>query len=147
MSFFSTLKNYAHTFTAWVAKEYTKLYAAEPTIAAVADSVFKYTIPALQILVGMEAGAPAANVVGTIAAEAQSSLHAASALIYDFGPSPTVTSIVKGVQDNIGTLLTAGHVTNPASVDAANKIVNSLAALVSTLPPTSGAMADLKPAA
>jgi len=134
MSFLDKFKNFAHTFTAWVAKEYTKLYAVEPTINAVADSVFKYAIPAIQILVGMEAGAPAATAVGAIAAEAQSSLHAASALIYDFGPSPTITGIVKGVQDNLGALLTAGHITNPASVDATNKIVNSLGALVSALP-------------
>lgn len=134
MSILNTLGNFAHTFTAWVAKEYAKLYNAEPEINAVADSVFKYAIPAIQILVGMEAGQPAAALVGQVAKEAQSSLHAASALIYDFGPQPSVTGIIKGVQDNLSGLLKAGHVMNQQSVDTANKIVNSLGGLVSVLP-------------
>lgn len=134
MSFLDGLKNFAHTFTSWVANEYHKLYGDVPKIEQVADSVFKYAIPAVQILVGLEAGQPAATLVGQVAAEAQSSMHAASALIYDFGPQPSVTGIVKGVQDNLSNLLNAGHITNAQSVDTATKIVNSLGALVAALP-------------
>lgn len=128
------LKSFAHTFTSWVAKEYAKLYAAEPKIEAVADAVFKYAIPALQILVAAEAGAPAAAIVGQVASEAQASLHAASALIYDFGATPTAASMVAGVQNNLQNLLTAGHITNSGSVAIANKVVSSLGALVTALP-------------
>lgn len=134
MSFLDTLKNFAHTFTSWVANEYAKLYGAMPAINQVADSVFKYAIPAIQILVGMEAGQPAAALVGSVAADAQSSLHAASALMYDFGPHPSVTGIVQGVQSNLNSLLTAGHIKNQNSIDTATKIVNSLGALVAALP-------------
>jgi hypothetical protein len=134
MNILDKLKNAEHTFTAWVAKEYAKLYAEEPKIEAIADTVFKYAIPAVQIIVGAEAGQPAAAIVGAVATEAQADLHAASALIMDFGPTPTATSIVAGVQSNLNALLTDGHITNATSVANVTKVVNTLGALVSALP-------------
>lgn len=133
MSIIEKLKAFPKTFTAWVAKEYARLYAAEPKIDAIASTVFKYAIPAIQIIVGAEAGAPAAAAVGAVAAEAQADLHAASSLIYDFGPTPTATSIVAGVSANLTGLLTAGHITSTASVANVQKVVGTLDALVAAI--------------
>jgi hypothetical protein len=134
MSILKTLESFPHTFTAWVAKGYAKLYADEPKIEAVADTTLKYAIPALQIIVGAEAGQPAAAEVGAVANEAVADLHAASGLIADFGATPTATSIVAGVQANLSGLLTAGHITNTTSVANVNKVVNTLGALVAVMP-------------
>lgn len=134
MNILKTLEAFKGTFTNWVAKAYAALYKEEPKIEAVADTVLKYAIPALLILIGMEAGQPAATEVGVIANEAVKDLHAVSALIYDFGPNPTVAGMVAGIQNNLAGLLTAGHITNAGSVAGVNKVVNSLGALVAALP-------------
>lgn len=133
MSFLDSVKSFEHTFTNWVAKEYAMLYKAEPKILQIADSVFKYAIPALDIIVAAEAGQPAAAMVNQIASEAQSALHAASGLVYDFGANPTTASVVAGVQGNLGALLSAGHITNANSVANVNKVVGSLGALAAAL--------------
>lgn len=135
MSFKDKLVGFEHTFTAWFAKEYTKLRNEEPKIEEIADTVVKYAIPAVQIIVGLEAGQPAAQAVGAIANEAVRDLHAASALVYDFGATPTAASVVSSVKDNLSTLLTDGHITNSTNVANVNKVVSSLGALVVALAP------------
>ncbi len=50
MSLISALKG----FGGWVAKEWTKLFAAAPAIEHVADTVFMYVVPALQIILGAD---------------------------------------------------------------------------------------------
>ena len=132
MSIFS---NAEHSFAAWAEKELAKIEAAAPTIERVAGTVLTYAGPALQTVVAAEAGAPAAAVVGKVIQQAQSDLTAASGLIYDFGATPSVASIVSGVQSNLGTLLTAGHVTNANSVATVTKVVNELGTLAAAMAP------------
>lgn len=133
MSLIDTLKNYEHTFTAWVAKEYAKIYNATPKVEQVADATFKYVIPAVQLIAQASGNEAAAAVIGAVATEAQNSLHAASGLVYDFGPSPTAATIVSGVQDNLSQLLAAGHIKNIETQAKVTKVVNSLGALVSAI--------------
>jgi hypothetical protein len=134
VNLFEKLKGYEHTFTAWVAKQYAKLYAEEPKIEKVADTVLPYAIKATQLIVAAEVGGPAAAEIGEVADEAVRDLHVAGALIHDFGPNPTAASTIAGVVDNLYGLLTAGHVKNAASVSSVQKIVNTLGALTAALP-------------
>lgn len=134
MSIFSKIASAEHTFAAWVENEWTKLFNAAPEIERIADTVLKYAVPAISIIVGAEAGAPAGAAVSAIGAEAQKDLIAASGLIYDFGATPTAASVISGVQNNLAGLLTAGHVTNTTSVANVTKVVNTLGALVAALP-------------
>jgi hypothetical protein len=109
------------------------LVGKAPAIEQVAASVLKYAGPALQTVVTAEAGAPAGALVGKIIADAQAGLTAASGLIYDFGATPSIASVVSSVENNLGALLTAGHITNPNSVATVTKVVTELGSLSTAL--------------
>ncbi len=129
MSFLSTL----HTFGAWAEKELAALVGKAPAVEQVIASVLKYAGPALQTVVTAEAGAPAGALVGKVLADAQAGLTAASGLIYDFGASPSLASVVSSVESNLSALLSAGHVTNSNSVATVTKVVTELGSLVTAL--------------
>jgi hypothetical protein len=129
MSFLTAI----HTFGAWAEKELSVLVGKAPAIEQVAASVLKYAGPALQTVVTVEAGNPAGAVVGKVIADAQAGLTAASGLIYDFGATPTAGSVLASVQNNLSSLLTAGHVTNSNSVATVTKVVTEIGSLASAL--------------
>jgi len=135
MSIFSSIASAAHTFAAWAEKELTALSGKAPAIEQVTASVLKYAGPALQTVVTAEAGAPAGAIVGKVIADAQAGLTAASGLVYDFGATPSVGSVVASVQTNLASLLSAGHVTNANSVATVTKVVNELGALTAAVTP------------
>lgn len=132
MSLFSNIANAEHTFAGWVAAQYAKFYKAEPKIEQIADTVFEYVIPGLQIILAAEGGPAAAAVVNSIATEAQKTLLVVSALIHDFGPNPTASSMLTAVQANLTNLLTAGHITNPTSVAKLQKVVNTVGVIATS---------------
>ena len=135
MSIFSKIVAAEHTFAAWAEKELAKLAGEAPTIEKIIGTVLTYAGPALQTIVTVEAGAPAGAIVGKVVAQAQSDLIAASSLVYDFGVTPTISSIFNSVQTNLGALLAAGHVTNPTSVATVTKVTGELTALLAALSP------------
>ena len=121
------------SFTSWCKTEWTKIFNAAPKIELLADTVLKYAVPAISIIVGAEAGAPAGAMVAQIGAEAQKDLTAVSGLIYDFGATPTAAAMVSGVQSNLNDLLSAGHITNANSVANVTKVVNTLGDLAAQI--------------
>jgi hypothetical protein len=121
------------SFTSWLKTEWTKMFNAAPSVIHVADTVLKYAVPAISIIVGAEAGAPAAAIVASVGAEAQKDLLAVSGLIYDFGANPTTAGMVTGVQNHLSALLSAGHISNAGSVANVTKVVNALGDLASHL--------------
>ncbi len=129
MSLFTAL----HTFGAWAEKELALLVGKAPAIEQTVASILKYAGPALQTVVTVEAGAPAGAIVGKVIGDAQAGLIAASGLIYDFGASPSVASVIGSVQTNLSALLSAGHVTNSNSVATVTKVTTELASLVTAL--------------
>lgn len=129
MSFISTL----HTFGAWAEKELALLVGKAPAVEQTVASILKYAGPALQTVVTAEAGAPAGAIVGKVVSDAQAGLIAASGLVYDFGASPSVASVVGSVQSNLSALLTAGHITNSTSVATVTKVATELGSLVTAL--------------
>jgi hypothetical protein len=133
MSIFKGIANVEHTFAGWAEKELAKLFKDTPKIEQVADAILTYVGPALQTIVTLEAGAPAGALVGKVVREAQSDLTAASGVIYDFGASPSVGSIINAVKENLATLTAAGHITNPSSVANVNQVVSELEVLVTAL--------------
>jgi hypothetical protein len=126
MSFFSSIVNAEHSFCSWAEKELLKLEGAAPTIERIADTVLTYVGPALQTVVSLEAGSAAGAVVAKVIATVQSDITAASGLITDFGASPSVSSILKAVTSNLGTLLTDAGVKDAKSVNAVNKVITEL---------------------
>lgn len=134
MSIFSAITSAEHTFAAWAEKELIKLVAVTPKVEAVAAAVLKYAGPALQIVVTAEAGSAAGTLVASVITEAQTDLIAASSLIYDFGATPSVASIIDSVVKNLAALLVAGHISNSTSVANVTKVLSSLSAVVAVLP-------------
>ena len=130
MSFLSAL----HTFGAWAEKELLKLEGEAPTIEKVASAILTYAGPALQTVVTAEAGGAAGAIVGKVIGQAQSDLIAGSSLIYDFGAAPTAGSVIGSVVTNLGSLLTAGHITNSTSVATVTKVATELQNLVTAIP-------------
>ena len=129
MSFWSKIVGIEHTFTAWVAKELTAIEGAEPKIERVVDATLSYAGPALQMVLQATGQTVASGVVGNVISQAQSDMKVASALVYDFGPTPTAASAFSAVQNNLMSLLSAGHVTDPKSVQAVQKVVNEIGAV------------------
>ena len=129
MSFLDTLKG----FGGWMAKEWAKIYKTAPKIEQIADAVLSYSVPALQIVLGMVAPEEL-PIVLPIVAEIQKDLHVASGLIYDFGAQPETASIVNSIEQNLNDLLTAGHIKDAAliaKVQGVTKTVGTLATALS----------------
>ena len=136
MSFTSIIKSIEgaeHTFLGWIAKEYAALYKNEPTIEQIVDTTINYAEPALIILLDAAGGSAAAPEVTSIITEVQADLKVVSALIYDFGPTPTAATIAEGVQNNLNSLLTAGHVKDPATVAKLQLIIKTVGALATAI--------------
>jgi hypothetical protein len=91
---------------------------------------------------------PAAAIVADAINQAHVDLHAASALVTDFGPTPTAASVFDAVKANLSALLTAGHVTSATSVAAVTKAVSEIGVLGAAVSTAASAVeAAAKPAA
>jgi len=139
MSIFSSIENAAHSFAAWVEKEWKKLYNEAPKLEQVADTVLAYVGPALQTVVTLEAGGPAGAIVGSVIQEAQKDLTAASGLIYDFGATPSIAGILKTVTDNLSLLLSDGHIKNAKSIAAVQRVISEINILYTAISTAIGA--------
>jgi hypothetical protein len=128
MSFLSALKG----FGGWVAKEWTKVFNAAPTIEAVADTVFKYVVPALQIILAAVAPEDAA-IVAPIITEVQKDVSVVSGLIFDFGANPTAASMVAAIETDLTDLLTAGHIKDTALTAKLQLVINTVGSLATAL--------------
>jgi hypothetical protein len=132
-SFFTGIVNAEHTMVSWAEKELGILHNDMPAIESVIAAGLKYAGPALQTVVSLEAGSAAGNEVGKILGDAQAGLTAASAFVYDFGATPTASSILGSVSKDLGVLLAAGKVSNPKSVATVTSIVTNLDLLVQAI--------------
>lgn len=133
MSFFSKIVSVEHTFASWAAKTLEKLFTVAPKVEQIASTILTYAGPALQTIVAAEAGGAAGAVVGKVIQQAQSDITAVSGLIYDFGATPSAAGIINAVKENIGALLTAGHITNPTSVATVTKVATELDTLANAI--------------
>lgn len=143
MSVLDTLKNFEHTFTNFVAKEYAKFRSEEPKIVALGDRVFPYVKSATQIALSFESPTIAAA-AGPFLDSIHAKLDTAASLLYDFGPNPTVAGVLATAQNDLGSFETTANITNTASKDAISKALSSLQAFVASV---MGAIAATQPAA
>jgi hypothetical protein len=141
MSFFSKLVAEEHTFAAWAEKELVALEQKAPKIEEIIDTTLKYVGPALQIGLTAIGDLPAAAATGLIIAEAHKDLIAASALVTDFGPTPTAASMFAAVKTNLSAILTTIKVTNPQTVATVTKSINEVGALATSVSAAASAIA------
>lgn len=140
MSIFTGIEKAIHSTVAWLEKELTALEGKAPQIEKVIDAGLAYIGPALQLALVSIGEPAAAALVGGVVAKAQNDLNAASALITDFGPTPTAASIFASVETNLNGLLAAGQITNPASIAAITKAVNEVGVLGAAISTAAGAI-------
>ena len=114
------------TFVSFLVKEYAEFYKNEPTLIQTVDTTVSYVEDGLTIVLPLAGEGALAGPIDTIVEEAVTDLNRASALVYDFGPSPTAASIFAAVQTNLSTLETAGHITNPATIAKVKLIINAI---------------------
>lgn len=134
MSIFSAIANAEHTFAAWAEKELTKLIGEAPTFLQIADTTLTYAGPILQTVLASAGQSAAATEVGTIVNQSLSDITVVRAVIQDAGPVPSAKAILQSTQTNLSGLLTAGHISNPASVALVNKLLAEFAALLAAFP-------------
>lgn len=125
-SIFSGIAKAEHSTVAWLEKELVAFENKAPAIEKVIDAGLSYIGPLLQMTLAFTGQEAAAGIVGKIVGQAQNDLKAASALVTDFGPTPTAASIFGAVEKNLQTLLTDAHVTGTQSVAAVTKVVNEV---------------------
>lgn len=133
MSLFSKIAAAAKSTVLWLETQIVKLEKEVPTIERVVDAGLSYITPVLTIALTAVGDPAAAAIVSKVVAEAHNDLLAASALVTDFGPTPTAASIFNAVKENLAALLTAGHVTSATSVAAVSKAVSEIGLLGSAV--------------
>lgn len=133
MSFFGGITKAVHSTVAWLEKEMTIFEREAPTIERVIDASLTYIGPALQIGLDAIGQTEAATLSGVVIKKAQSDLQVASALVYDFGPTPTAATIFSSVETNLGALLAAGQIKNATTVATVTKAVNEVGVLASAV--------------
>ena len=124
-----------HSTAALLEKELTAFEKKAPAIEKVIDSSLAYISPVLQLALTDIGDPAAATAVGAIVTKANNDLNAASALVADFGPTPTAASIFSAVSNNLSTILTDTNVKSATTTAAITKAVSEvgvLAASVST---------------
>ena len=128
MSFIDELNG----FGGWVAKEWAKIFGGTKTLVQIADAVFAYVVPALNIILGMVAPEEAV-IVAPILAEVQKSVTVVSGLIFDFGANPTTVSMVQAIEKDLGDLLAAGHIKDAALVAKIEGVAKTIGSLATAL--------------
>lgn len=139
-SIFKKLEGAEKSTAAWIEKELTKIEGAEPGVAKVVDATLTYVAPVLQIALGATGDPAAALIVGQVAAQAEMDLSVASALVTDFGPTPTAATAFASVATNLSGLLTAGHVKSVTAVAAVTKAVSEVGVLASAVQTAAAAL-------
>jgi hypothetical protein len=114
------------SFVSFLVKEYAAFYKNEPTLIQTIDTTVSYAEDGLAIVLPLAGAGAAVGPIDAIMQEAVTDLNRASALVYDFGPSPNAASIFAAVQSNLATLETAGHITDPATVAKVKLIINAI---------------------
>jgi hypothetical protein len=114
------------SFVSFLVKEYAAFYKSEPTLIQTIDTTVSYAEDGIAIILPLAGAGTLAGPIDAIVQEAVTDLNRASALVYDFGPSPNAASIFAAVQSNLAGLETAGHITNPVTIAKLKLIINAI---------------------
>lgn len=132
-SVFNGITKAVKSTCAWLEKELALLEGAAPTIERVIDAGLAYVGPVLQLVLTSIGASAASTIVADVIAQAQIDLKAASALVTDFGPTPTAASIFASVEKNLQALLAAGHIVDTTTVATINKAIAEIGVLAAAI--------------
>jgi hypothetical protein len=104
----------------------------------IARATLTVVAPLTETIVGLVAGEPAAAALGALINQIQSDLGVAATVIGQADQTPTLTGALTAVQSNLQAILTAGHITDPTTLQKVTAVVNTVAgeieAVQKTLP-------------
>jgi hypothetical protein len=146
-SLFAKIEGAEKSTAAWIEKELLKIEGKEPEIAKVIDTTLTYVTPVLEIALAAIQDPAAAAVVGAVSTQAQKDLAVASALVTDFGPTPTAATAFQAVQTNLSALLPVIGVKSTTATAAVTKAVSEVGTLASAVQVAATAIASAAAAA
>lgn len=136
MSFLSIIKD-VESFASRFEKELSKLWSKAPSVAAVAGTVLQFVAPLIETAFTIEAGAAAGTAVTSLLNTIEQKIVAAQGLITAVGATPTLTSVVSGIESDLTDLLSLGGFKNATTQANIQLVLKEIKALVGALPTTS----------
>lgn len=133
MSFFGSVKSFFH-----------KLFGELPSWEKTVSSTLTLLAPLTEEIVTVSAGEPAAAEVQSVVGEVQKDMSTVAAVASGAAGSPSATTYqaattaLNSIKSNLGGLLTAGHIKDPAKAQKitgiANTIIGEVEAILSEIP-------------
>ena len=114
------------SFVSFLVKEYAAFYKEGPTLVQTVDTAVSYAEDGLAIVLPLAGEGALVGPIDTLVSGAITDLNRASALVYDFGPSPTAASIFAAVQSNLAALETDAQITDPVTIAKVKLIINAI---------------------
>lgn len=131
MNIFEKLENAEHTFAGWTQKVLTSILQKTPTFLQLLDTTLSYGSLILPLIPG-----PGEAEAEKIVTEALQDITVVRAVITDAGPVLSAKGLLQSVNDNLTSLLTDAHVSNPGSVALVKKVLQEIAVLLTNFPAT-----------
>jgi hypothetical protein len=116
------------TFFAKVEAWFKKVFTKAPGWEKTASAVLTYVAPLLETVVALTAGSPAETFVAGVIGKVQSDMAVAAVTIEDATSSVSLTGVLTSIQTNLSSLLTAGQITDAATVTKVTAVVNTIIA-------------------
>jgi hypothetical protein len=129
-TFFQNLDSAAHTFVAWVEKEYATFMKDLPVIEHYIEQGTNYAVGVLKIALSKVAPGSKAESVITKAIQ---DLLTANAVVYDAGAHPSVGGLFQAVVNDLSGLEAAMGFKNADTLATIAKVVQTLSAVVSVV--------------
>jgi hypothetical protein len=129
LSIFSTIDKDLKTAAGKFEAAYKKLWAAEPKIEQTIVTVISTLAPEVVAIAAITAGAPGATAANAIIEEIKADLATVQVVVVASGvANPTLKSTLQAVVSNLGSILAAADVKDPALVATVTKDVDSIVA-------------------
>lgn len=117
---------------------FAKLFTNAPTWAQEASTVLKLSAPLVESIVELTAGDAGAAAVKAVIAEVQSDMVAAANFLNDAHSGstsgvPSIQGLVSAISNDIGSLLTAGHIKDTKTLADVTAVVQTISGELSTI--------------
>lgn len=116
---------------------FAKLFNSAPSWSQKASTAITLVAPLTNTIITLADGEEAAAQATSIVHEVQSDLAAAASLLSEAHGTATapagLNTILQSVTDNLGALLTAGHIKNPEKLSKVEAVVNTITGEISAV--------------
>lgn len=121
---------------------FKKLFAAEPKITQVVIATITVIAPLVETILVVTGQEVEARAVELVIEQVETDLTAITALVQSSGVTPTLTSVLNAVVENLESLLTAGQIKDPNTIKT---VTATVGVIVGELKAIIAEIAALKP--